>query len=128
IRVVTGVIEKLPVPVAPPDLESVFGELPSSAQLAPAFRQLPDKSKVQRLEFASENGIPISAFLVQPETAALKGVIVGVDDRGKEELVRDQFIQSAIKAGWAVCGVDLRGIGELANERMKWVACVSLLM
>ncbi len=128
IRVVTGVIEKLPVPVPPQDLESVFGKLPSSAQLATAFRQLPDKSRVQRLEFTSENGISISAFLVQPETVALKGVIVGVDDRGKEELVRDPFIQSAISAGWAVCGVDLRGIGELANERMNWIACVSLLM
>lgn len=128
-QVVTAAIQKLPVPVPPPDLEIVFGKLPSSGQLTTAFRQAPDNSRrVQRLEFVSENGITIPAFLVKPETAALKGVIVGVDDRGKEELVQDQFIQSTIRAGWAVCGVDLRGIGELAVARIKWVSAASLLM
>ena len=55
-------------------------------------------------------------------------MIVGVDDRGKEALTEDPFIQSAIGTGWAVCGVDPRGIGELAVERIRWAAAASLLL
>jgi hypothetical protein len=49
-------------------------------------------------------------------------------------LVHDPFVQMAANDGWAVCGVDARGIGEVAInriltfERMKWVAAASLLM
>lgn len=129
IRLATAAIEKLPAPVPPPDLDTVFGKLPSSAHSAAAFRPAPGKSgRVQRLEFVSENGITIPAFLANPETSALRGVIIGVDDRGKEELVRDQFIQSTMRAGWAVCGVNVRGVGELAVDRMRWAAAASLLM
>lgn len=129
VRIMSAAIAKIPTLAFPSDLETVFGKLPSSVSTAPAFRRmLSESGRVQRLELASENGIVIPAFLAKPETSAFKGVIVGVDDRGKEALTRDPFFQAAIEAGWAVAGVDPRGIGELAVERMQWVAAASLLM
>lgn len=128
-RIAVAAMEKLPLPVPPANLETVFGQLPSSSQPAISFRPIPSASPdIQRFEFASENGIGIPAFLVKPRTTAWKGVLVGVHDRGKEALTRDPFIESALQQNWAVCGVDPRGIGELAVERMHWVSAASLLM
>lgn len=128
IRVATSVIEKLSAPVPPSDLDVVFGKLPSLPSV-PTYSQHSSTAKgVQRLEFASENGIKVPAFLVKPDLETPKGLIIGVDDHGKEALVQDEFIQLAINSGWALCGLDVRGIGELAVDRIRWVACASLLM
>lgn len=124
-----SIMEKLPAPLPPADLEVVFGKLPPFAQRT--FTRPEDRIKtdrVQRLEFPSENGISVPAFLARPEATNSIGLIIAVDDRGKEALGQDQFIRLALKAGWAVCGLDVRGVGELAIERIRWVACASLLM
>jgi dienelactone hydrolase len=106
-----------------PSLESVLGELPPPPSFEPQLK----KVRLQRLEIPSESEISVPAFLLRPEGPE-KGVLVAVDDRGKEELASDPLISQAVQQGWAVCGADPRGIGELATTKNGWVAAVSLLL
>jgi dienelactone hydrolase len=78
---------------------------------------------VQRLELPSWTTVP--AFLVKAERQ--KGVLVAVDDRGKDALMDDPLVQRALAEGWAICGVDPRGIGELDPGGKGFVFSVSLL-
>ena len=55
-------------------------------------------------------------------------MLVALDDRGKEVLASDPVVESAHARGWAVCGVDPRGIGESATDKTGWVFAVSLLL
>lgn len=77
---------------------------------------------VQRLDLC---GTP--AFLVKPQGKPV-GVLVALDDRGKEALAGDAVVKEALARGWSVCGIDPRGIGERATAQMGWVAAVSLLL
>lgn len=77
---------------------------------------------VQRLDLC---GTP--AFLLKPKGEPA-GVLVALDDRGKEVLTEDLVVRAAMERGWAVCGIDPRGIGERAVRPMNWVAAVSLLL
>ena len=55
-------------------------------------------------------------------------MLVALDDRGKEVLASDPVVETAHARGWAVCGVDPRGIGESATDKTGWVFAVSLLL
>ena len=55
-------------------------------------------------------------------------MLVALDDRGKEALASDPVVETAHARGWAVCGVDPRGIGESATDKTGWVFAVSLLL
>lgn len=77
---------------------------------------------VQRLDLC---GTP--AFLVKPNGTP-KGVLVAVDDRGKEALAADPVVQEALALGWSVAGIDPPGIGERATTRRNWIAASSLLL
>lgn len=79
---------------------------------------------VQRLEFAI-GGIRVPAILLR--TAREKGLLIAVDDRGKEALAEDPVVRRALDAGWSVCGIDPRGIGELTVSLRGWAAAVGLL-
>src|SRR5262249_7329090 len=61
-------------------------------------------------------------------TGEPRGPVVAVDDRGKESLGSDPAIAAALESGWAICGIDPRGIGELATTKPGWVFAVSLLL
>ena len=57
------------------------------------------------------------------------GVLVAVDDRGKEELVSDPIVREAVeRRHWQVWAVDPRGIGELQSPKAAWVYRTSLLL
>jgi len=57
-----------------------------------------------------------------------RGVVVAVDDGGKEALASDPVVLSAVRQGWTVWLVDPRGIGETALSKPGWVFAVSLLL
>ncbi len=81
---------------------------------------------VQRVTIASEEGLEVPAFLVRPK--AVRGLLVAIDDRGKEELLSALPLRDVLAKGWAVLGIDPRGIGELKTSKMGWAAAVSLLL
>ena len=101
-------------------------QIPSFTDRAAPVVRLRDQ-RLQRLEIETEPGVTVPAFLLRPETRE-RGVLVAVDDRGKEELASDAVIRAALRSGWAVCGVDPRGIGESALTKPGWVFAVSLLV
>jgi cephalosporin-C deacetylase-like acetyl esterase len=113
------------LPPSPPrlDLDAVLGPVPSAA---PARVDLGD-ARLQRLLVPSGSGLDVPAFLLRP-AGEVRGVLVALDDRGKEVLASDPVVQEAHARGWAVCGVDPRGIGESATDKAGWVFAVSLLL
>jgi dienelactone hydrolase len=80
----------------------------------------------QRLEVPLGHGVMLPAWLLRP--SGEKGLLIAVDDRGKEELAADPLVVEALRHGWAVCGVDVRGIGELATAQHGWLFSVGLLV
>jgi dienelactone hydrolase len=113
------------LPPSPPriDLEAVLGPAPSAAP--PRVKLSGDR--LQRLLIASETGLDIPTFLLRP-MGEVQGLLVALDDRGKEVLATDPAVKAAHAQGWAVCGVDPRGIGESAVDENGWVFAVSLLL
>ena len=82
---------------------------------------------VQRVVIPTESGIDMPSFLLRPQNE-IRGVLVAVDDRGKEELLRALNAEEVLRRGWAILGVDPRGIGEMKTSQMGWAAAVSLLL
>jgi dienelactone hydrolase len=105
------------------DLKAVLGPSP---KLPPAHVPIKE-GRLQRLLIPSESGLEIPAFLLRPEEDA-RGVLIAIADRGKEAVASDPLFRVALDQGWAVCGVDPRGIGESATDKMGWVFAVSLLL
>jgi dienelactone hydrolase len=108
---------KSPVP-----MEKLMGELPRGLPLTIGLKV----AKVQRVVFATQPGIDVPAVVFRPASEA--GVLVAVDDRGKEALASDPLVVEALKRGWMVWAIDPRGIGELATQKPGWVFAVSLLL
>jgi len=123
IAAVTKLTRGLPPHKRLAPLEQVLGSLPAPAQPQPHFT----KTRLERLEIPSTSEISVPAFLLRPKSGE-RGVLVAVDDRGKEALAADPVVQNAFRKGWAVCGADPRGIGENATSKGGWVAAVSLLL
>src|SRR4051794_37735721 len=113
------------LPPSPPRIDPgpVLGPMPS----APTARVDLGVARLQRLLVPSEAGLDVPAFLLRP-AGEVRGVLVAVDDRGKEALASDPVVETAHARGWAVCGVDPRGIGESATDKTGWVFAVSLLL
>jgi dienelactone hydrolase len=113
------------LPPSPPriDLDAVLGPSPT----APPARVKLSSHRLQRLLVPSEAGLDIPAFLLRP-AGEVRGLVVALDDRGKEELASDPVVREAHARRWAVCGVDPRGIGESSTDKTGWVFAVSLLL
>jgi hypothetical protein len=88
-------------------------------------KDLPRRRALPALARDSELNIPVRWW--RPEGRP-RGVVVAVDDRGKDALDSEPVVQALLKRGWAVCGADPRGIGELATTKPGWVFAVSLLL
>jgi len=56
-----------------------------------------------------------------------RGLVMALDDREKEALASDPVLLRALDRGWAICAVDVRGIGEMAVAERGWIFAVSLL-
>ena len=57
------------------------------------------------------------------------GIMVAIDDRGKEETVSDPIVREAVeKRGWGVWAIDPRGIGEMQSPKPDWFYRTSLLL
>jgi pimeloyl-ACP methyl ester carboxylesterase len=128
---IVSMVERLAhdLPVNSPDrqvdLESVLGTWPAPLQDRTGVRIEP--VRLQRLVIPTESGISVPAFLLNTD-GRVRGVIVTVADDGKESIVSDPVIGAAIEHGWAVCGVDPRGVGESSSAKTGWIFAVSLLL
>jgi dienelactone hydrolase len=123
IAIVQRLARDLPASPLRIDLETVLGPMPS---IQPARIRVGD-AKLERLLVPSEPGLNIPVFLLRP-AGAVRGVVVALDDRGKEALAGDTIVETARTLGWAVCGVDPRGVGESATDKAGWAFAVSLLL
>jgi dienelactone hydrolase len=124
---IIAMVERLArdLPPAPPrlELESILGSRTNPPPVSLSIRPV----RLQRVLIPTEPGITVPAFLLRPRGRA-RGVVVAIDDRGKEVLGSDPLVLEAFENKWAVCGIDPRGIGELATTKTGWVFAVSLLL
>lgn len=81
----------------------------------------------ERLHWPAPDGVTVPALLIAPPEP-LRGVVMAAADGGKEELLRNSVVRSAVESGLAVVAVDVRGTGELAPNKPGWVFAVSLLL
>lgn len=81
--------------------------------------------RLQRVLIPSGPIVLPAFYLAAPRET---GVLVAIDDRGKEELASDPVIREAAARGWSTCGVDPRGIGESATTQKGWLAATNLLL
>lgn len=109
-------------PGSRPGREDVF----CSAAETPWPRVKVGSEPLQRILVRSEEGLDVPAFLARPPGTPT-GLVVEVDDRRKEAMAGSALFARALRERWAVCAVDLRGIGEMATSKMGWVSAVSLL-
>lgn len=57
------------------------------------------------------------------------GILVAIDDRGKESMLDDPIIREAVdRRGWMVWIIEPRGFGELATPQAAWEFETSLLL
>src|SRR4029434_7327129 len=71
--------------------------------------------------------LDVPGFVIRP-TGIERGLLLALDDRGKEAAVADLPVDMLLARGWALAGGDPRGFGELQTVQRGWVAAVSLLI
>ena len=80
----------------------------------------------------AQRGVRIPLLSMRPGpigASPANGVLVAIDDRGKEELVSDPIVREAVeKRGWQIRIIDPRGIGEMRGKKAGWAYRTSLLM
>jgi dienelactone hydrolase len=123
VALVERLARDLPPQPADGDLERALGAAPPPVRATPRL----ESTQLQRLLIPTEPGIAVPAFLLRP-TGEIRGVLMCVDDRGKEALATDPIVLRAFRQGWVVCGIDPRGIGESASSKKGWIFAVSLLL
>jgi dienelactone hydrolase len=113
------------LPPASPNLhvEPVIGALPDP----PANRAKVGTERLERLLVPSERDWNVPVSFLWP-AGDVRGLLVALDDRGKDRLATDPLIQDLRAQRWAICGVDPRGVGESATDKMGWVFAVSLML
>ncbi|HUG82828.1 MAG TPA: CocE/NonD family hydrolase [Bryobacterales bacterium] len=87
---------------------------------------------ITRHMYFTQRRIPIPLLAMRPGptgASPANGVLVAINDRGKEELVSDPIVREAVeKRGWRTRLIDPRGIGEMQSPKASWVYRTSLLM
>ena len=83
-------------------------------------------SRMERILVPSERGLEVPSVLLRPSGKA-KGLLVAVNDKGKEKVFADSTVQGLVDDGWAVLALDPRGMGEMATSKNNWLFAVSLL-
>jgi len=86
---------------------------------------LPPDAPVQRLLIPTTGDLQIPAFFIRGNG---RGVLLALDDRGKEFALKEGHVVTASRDGWPLCGVDPRGIGEMVTTQTGWLSAVSLLL
>ena len=110
-------------PTGKPELQKLLGTLPRDPPQNPRILRM----KEQRLLIPSEPDLELPAYFLVPASQP-KGLLIGACDGGKELLAESAVLRQALELGWAICGADPRGIGELATAHNGWIFAVSLLL
>ncbi len=123
VRAAHMLAEKTSHALARPDYQRCLGKLPAE----PTQQPTANGGRVARLIITSEANLQLPAYVLRPDGDA-RGVVVAAHDGGKEQLADQTVCREALARGWAFCGVDLRGMGELASTHPHLLFAVHLLL
>lgn len=116
---VAGALPRSPAKI---DLVGALGPWPPAVPWTPQI----GPERMQRLTVPTESDLQAPAILLRPKRK-MQGLLLAVDDRGKEAVFADPVVEQSLKEDWAVLAVDPRGIGELASPRKTWIFAISLM-
>ncbi len=111
----------------PPRMTSSLDSLLGARPRLPSAPAVLGPQRLQRLVLPGEEELSLPAFLLRP-AGEIRGLVIAVDDRGKEAAAGDAVLLGLLEEGWALAGVDPRGLGELTLSKPGWVFAVSLLL
>src|SRR5262249_28878843 len=94
IAMVQRLARELPPASPRHELDAILGPWPEPQR----FRFEVQRGRLQRLLIPTESGITVPSFLLQPPREA-RGIVVAIDDRGKEALGSDPVVLEAIERG-----------------------------
>ncbi len=129
-------------------LDSLLSELARTVQMPAQFQldKLPTQPLPNPKQGLGFNGAPVGCRLVLDTQRGVQipmlvrrpgpggwgpanGILVAVDDRGKEVMLNDPIVKEAVeRRGWMAHIIEPRGFGELATPQAAWEFEVSLLL
>jgi len=83
---------------------------------------------IERVLFSSEPGIQVSSFLILPNKADLKSFIIYLDDKGKEQCLKNTLSNFFIKQKIPIFAIDVRGTGDTKYAEEFEIATDSLMI
>jgi dienelactone hydrolase len=83
--------------------------------------------RATRILVPVDSKLDVPCFVIRPAKVE-RGLLLALDDRGKEAALSGLPVDMLLDHGWAVAGVDSRGLGELQTTQRGWIAAVSLLL
>jgi dienelactone hydrolase len=111
----------------PPREKLSLAEVLGIPGLVRARRVEPPAGTATRVVIPVDEKLDVPGFVIRPKGTE-RGLLLALDDRGKEAAVADLPVDLLLDHGWALAGVDPRGLGELQTAQCGWVAAVSLLL
>jgi hypothetical protein len=87
----------------------------------------PPAGAATRVLVPVDEKLDVPGFVIRPDGVE-RGLLLALDDRGKEAAVADLPVDMLLARGWGLAGIDPRGLGELQTTQRGWVAAVSLLI
>jgi hypothetical protein len=115
-------------PFTPEHLRSLLGEpLPN----APNVWSLKSTPQPQEVALTTQPGMVVSSTVLRPGPAGgdpANGQLVALFDAGRQSMSNDEIVQAALRHGWFVWAVDVRGVGSLKVEREGFVFGASALL
>jgi hypothetical protein len=109
------------------DLAALLGGPLPESRITVALQCAPQ----QRILLQTEPGldVPATVFRPGPEGCdAERGILVAVNDKGRDLLATDEIVQEELHRGWEVWAIDPRGIGELKSDNEGFIFAMSLLL
>ena len=113
--------------LTPPREKLRLGEVLGISGPVRARRVEPPAGAATRVLIPVDEKLDVPGFVIRP-AGIERGLLLALDDRGKEAAVADLPVDMLLAHGWALAGVDPRGFGELQTVQRGWVAAVSLLI
>ncbi|MEM3407795.1 MAG: prolyl oligopeptidase family serine peptidase [Nitrososphaerota archaeon] len=83
---------------------------------------------IERVLFSSEHGIQVPSFLILPNKVDLKSFIIYLDDKGKEQCLKNMLSDFFIKQKIPIFAIDVRGIGDTKYAEEFEIATDSLMI
>ena len=115
-------------PLTQETLSSLLGERLPEAHIT---WSLQTTARPQQVVLTTQPGFSLPATVLRPGPdggGIANGLLLALFDAGREAILNDEIVQSALRRGWFVWAVDVRGLGSLKSEREGFLFAANVLL